>query len=843
MPIHRTKTCGVVTAMNRFNALKHVRREIGVAERVPITHLNEPTVFEGHHGMLGMVLQIKGVTFNTELDETLNQYQLTWHRALTALDERFCVYVTVHRHQENTVLSGTFDKPFARELDATYHQQFKDSALYTNTIYLTVLYKGITSGGIGKGLHLLQRLSHKAIKQAREHTRREQIKQLKAAVYQLMTSLSVFKPRLLGLNDRALGHSELLSFFGLLINGGATQPFPWAAYAAPIRGDLAQALKADVQYPEGNIAQYLSTKRLFFGDVIQFQGSTTNDTRFGAIVTVKRYGTETASVMLDPLLHLDGDFISTHSFAVEAKDTVQERIRRHMAKMENVNDPAVSQIDALHEARDQIASDQITMGYHHNTVLLLAATKPALEKAVAHTIKCYADAGSVAVKETLGQEPAFWAQIPMNINYIARSSLVTSQNFVDFCSLHNYRTGYRDGNHLGSAVTLLETPSKTPYFFNYHVRGSRDNPSKGHTLIIGGNGSGKTAFMCFMDAQLGRYGGASFYFDRDRGAEIYVRASGGSYAVLSPDFPETTCFNPLQLADTPTNRQFNRELLTQLCKNEGESELDADVIEALKRCVDYAYDQLSPEFRTLTHATKILPIQFPRWANLRRWLNGQGSATDGDYAYLFDNDVDQLTLQCSMGFDLTHFLDREPTTVRTALMMYLCQRIEEALTGQLVRIYFDEGWQNLIDPYWKAKFQRWLPTLRKRNGMIVLSTQSPSSVIHSPLRGVMLDNVATQVFFANPQAQREEYVEGFRLTASEFEAIANNPPESRLFLVKQEHDSTLCRLNLGQLPDALAVLSGNTATVQLLDTLRREVGEDPQDWLPLFYQRRLELRT
>jgi type IV secretion system protein VirB4 len=228
---------------------------------------------------------------------------------------------------------------------------------------------------------------------------------------------------------------------------------------------------------------------------------------------------------------------------------------------------------------------------------------------------------------------------------------------------------------------------------------------------------------------------------------------------------------------------------------------------------------------------------------LRRWLKSDGKYPDGDYAYIFDNKEDRLQLQHKMGFDLTHFMNHEPDHIRTALMMYLCHRIELSMNGQLVRLYFDEGWQNLMDPYWKTKFQRWLPTLRKKNAFIVITTQSPSTVIASPIRSMMLDNVATQLFFTNPQAKREDYIDGFKLTESEFEAIANNTPESRIFLVKQEHDSSLCRLNLGHLADALAVLSGNTATVLLLDQIREEVGDDPTVWLPIFHERRKDLRA
>lgn len=843
MLIRRIKKYGDAQAMNRSEAaLKSVYKEVGISSRMPITHLNSPSVFECTNGRLGSVIKLEGVTFDTERECVLNQYKLTWHRTLTGLDEKFCVYVTVHRHKENIDLEGKFRDFFSRDLNAQYHRQFKNRSMYINDIYFTLIYKGITTGKAGKSLHFMNRFKNKTIKSAREASRIEQMKQLDSAVSQLMTSLSTFKPQLLGSEDRD-NHSELLHFLGLFPNGGEPYQYNQVSIAPAIAKNIEETLKAESRYPYGNISSYLARKRLFFGKNIQFQGATEEDTHFGAILTIKRYGIETASIMLDSLLHLDCDFISTNSYAIESNDVALHHIGRHVIKMQNVNDPAVSQRHAIEEARDQIASGLISMGYHHNTVLLLAKTQIELEKVIPKALQCYADAGFVGVKETIGQEPAFWAQIPGNLKYIARSSLITSENFVDFAPLHNFKTGFRDANHLGSAATLLETPSKTPYFFNFHVKGSRDNPAKGHTLIIGGNGCGKTALMCFMDAQLGRYGGDAFFFDRDRSAEIYVRACGGIYSILSPDFPDETCFNPFQLTDTSSNRQFNREWLTQLCKNDGELELDADLIEQLKNCVDYAYDHLSHSHRTLSNATRILPITFSRWSNLRRWLKSDGKNSEGDYAYIFDNVEDRLQLHHKMGFDLTHFMNNEPSHIRTALMMYLCHRIELGMNGQLVRIYFDEGWQNLRDAYWKTKFESWLPTLRKKNAFIVITTQSPSTVIASPIRSMMLDNVATQLFFANPQANSEDYMDGFKLTESEFQAISKNSPESRLFLVKQEHDSSLCRLNLGHLPEMLAILSGNTQTVLLLDEIRAEVGDAPQDWLPIFHERRKELRA
>lgn len=834
------KSYGGVSHMNHSNLIDAVRNEAGISKHVHITHLNSPAIFETENGVIGMVLKCEGVTFDVEKDEVLNHYKFLLHRAITLLDDHFAIFITTHRHKEKMSQQGEFESDFLRDLDAKYHAQFQNSQMYTNDIYITIIFKGITSGKIGKGLNFVSRLKNTAIKKARESARQNQIKSLSEKVSQIKSLLSVFNPRIIGENDPAVGYSELLYFVSLFVNAGNGIKRQYA-FSSPISKNIKDTKKITSHYPDGNVAQYLSTKYLFFGDTIQFQGSVKSDHLFASIVSIKRYGQESASIMFDTLLHLDCDFISTHSYAVESKDIVLDFISRHMRRMKNVDDPAVSQVDELHNARDLIASERVTMGYHHNTVMLLANTKEELVKNITQCIKCYSDTGFVAVRETIGQEAAFWAQIPGNFKYIARSSLVTSENFVDFAPLHNYRTGYSDKNHLGGCVTILETPSKTPYRFNFHIRGSRENPSKGHTILIGGNNSGKTTLMTFLDAQASRYLGNTFYFDRDRGADIYIRAVGGKYSILSPSHQHETQFAPLQLDDTAENRQFNRDLLIRFCMENDDDILSSDVIEMLTDCVHYAFDHLSAEHRTFSAATKILPIHFEKWPSLRRFLKSDGKYHGGDYAYLFDNYTDALNLHTKVGFDLTHFLDYEPPHIRTVLMMYLFHRVDIAIndvkTNHLTSVYLDEGWQYLSDDYWKEKLSRVLPTWRKKNAHIVIGTQSPNSVVHSAIRHVIMDNIATQIYFANPQAKSEDYIDGLKLTESEFDMIRKNTPDSRLFLLKQEHDSVICRLNLSTMPEVLSILSGNTKSVVLCDEARSLVGDDPQKWIPIFLKR------
>ena len=470
--------------------------------------------------------------------------------------------------------------------------------------------------------------------------------------------------------------------------------------------------------------------------------------------------------------------------------------------------------------------------------MVLGDTQASLDVAINQATRCYLDVGFPIVRETLGQEAAYWAQIPGNLKYIARSSMITSQNFADFCPMHNYKIGYRDGNHLGSAVTLLETTSKTPYFFNMHKHGSRTEMSPGHTLIFGSNGSGKTLLMTFLDAQISRYHGRSVFFDRDRGTEIYVRATGGNYSILSPNHPEETCFNPLLLKDTPSNRKFCQDWLAQLCKKETEATLEAELLEPIKLCIDYAFTKLSIEHRKLSNAVKVLPVNFERWPQLRRWVHGNGETESGDYAYIFDNATDSLHAKDKMGFDMTHFLDNEPPQVRTAVLMYLFHWIKGQLDGRLMAIWLDEAWQYFVDPYWEKELKKTMPTFRKLNAFLVMATQSVASVAESSLRNVALDNSATQIFYPNPEGRAEYYQQSFSLSDAEFEFIKDNEAKSRQFLIKHGHDSVICKLNLARMTDAIKILSSDKKSITLLDQLRQTDGDDPAKWLPELLRKR-----
>jgi type IV secretion system protein VirB4 len=330
----------------------------------------------------------------------------------------------------------------------------------------------------------------------------------------------------------------------------------------------------------------------------------------------------------------------------------------------------------------------------------------------------------------------------------------------------------------------------------------------------------------FLLAQARKFNPRIVFFDKDRGAEIFLRAVGGRYDAIRPGQP--TGFNPLAMADTPSNRGFLTDWSMRLVTRPGET-LAHDDIARIKEAVDANFDQ-QPEYRRLRYFAELFrgdkrPHATDLASRLRPWWG------DGENAWLFDNMTDELDLDVrTIGFDMTQVLDSP--ALRTPAMMYLFHRVEQRLDGEPTLIVIDEGWKALDDDIFVSRIKDWEKTIRKRNGLIGFATQSAQDALESRIASAIIEQAATQIFMANPKAQARDYMEGFGLTEHEFNLVKGLPDTSRCFLIKHSTDSVVARLNLAGEPDILTVLSGRERTVRLLDIIRQEVGDDPAAWLP-----------
>jgi len=773
-------------------------KERRVGDQLPyVGHADDRTLVL-KNGMLMQTILLDGFPFETADTDELNYRAAVRDTMLKSVNNaRIAIYHHVVRRRAAAALQATFKDLFSKWLDQRWGRRIGLKKLFVNDLFLTVVYKP-SSGKVG----VLDRLSDRAgrvSRASRAHAREREIRTLDSVREGLIASLRAYGPRTLARYDGAGGVcSEPLEFLSLILNG-----------------DLHPTLD-----PEGVAAQYLPYKRVSFGlEAIEQRGA--GAPAFAAMLAMKEYPSSTTPGMLDGLLRLPAEMVITESFAFVDRQIAQERIELALRRLRAADDDTITLRRGLMTAKDDAASGGAAFGEHHLSVMVRADTLEELDSHASAAQAAIADIGAVAVREQLNLEPSFWAQFPGNFDYIARRALISSGNCAGLCSLHGFPIGSAEGNHWGQAITVFETTSATPYFFNFH------QGDLGNFLVIGPSGSGKTVVLNFLTAQAQKMAPRTIFFDKDRGAEIFLRAIGGVYEVLRHGRP--TGFNPLQIEDSGSARAFLRALVGQLAKSAG-STLGPEELAVISEAVDANFDQ-PPELRRLRYFQELLggfrrPQADDLAARISRWCG------KGELAWLFDNAEDRLSEDARIiGFDMTELLDAPD--IRTPTMMYLFRRIEERLDGSPTLIVIDEGWKALDDDVFAARLRDWLKTIRKRNGVVGFCTQSARDALDSRISSAIREQTAVQIFMPNPRAQEDDYSVGFGLTSHELDIVRTLPEASRCFLIKTGTDSVVARLDLAGEPEALRILSGRERSVRALDALRARVGDHPAHWLPV----------
>lgn len=770
-------------------------REERAGVKLPYLRHVDPATLLSHDGQLHQVIHVRGLAFETADAEDLNYRKQVREAALRSIaDPRLAIHHHVVRREVRPDLEGTFSGAFARALDGAWTRRLAARRLFVNDLFFT-LTRTPPRGRLGFIESLIGAAAPQdAVGRARE--RRE----LDAARDAFLAAMEPYGARLLTTYETADGlRSEPLEVLAVLFNGA------WR----PARADAPEPVSFS-----------LPDRRINFGlNAIEYSGDGQGPS-FAAMLSLKEYPPFTEPGQFDALMRLPIEFTLTQSFAPVGRQAGLERIDLALRRLRAADDDAVSLRRQLAQAKDDLAAGRQVFGEHHVSMMVRAESLEALDAAVAEVSAAFSEIGATPVREEVAMEPAFWAQFPGNLDYVPRKALLSSANFAGMASGHNHPLGAPEGNHWGPAVAVLETTAASPYYFNFH-RGDL-----GNFLVIGPSGSGKTVALGFLIAQAQKFGPRLFFFDKDRGAEILLRAMGARYSVLRPG--EASGLNPLRLPDTPINRRFLAAWTARLLTPGGEI-LGPDDQALIADAIAANYDQRI-EHRRLRYLREALsgarrPSIADLAARLAPWVGS------GAHAWLFDNDEDQFDASAqSLGYDMTSLLD-DPVT-RTPAMMYLFHRVEERLDGTPAIIVVDEGWKALDDDVFVAQIRNWEKTIRKRNGIVGFATQSAQDALDSRIASAIIEQSAVQIFLPNPKAREADYRQGLGLTAHELDLIRALPDTSRCMLVKSGRESVVVRLNLNGLTEILTVLSGRERTVRRLDALRAEFGDDPAAWLP-----------
>ena len=713
---------------------------------------------------------------------------------------------------------GRFDGAFNQALSDAYFTSLAAKESLQNELYLTMIYRPVVTGR-----RLVERSADLARLAAAEQQAIGRLRELAGNVEAVLRDYS---PRRLGMyeRDNGVAFSEVLELYGYILNR-IDEPVP--VLSAPI-------------------ADYLAVCRHTFsartGDFVVAMPS--GGHQYGAILNIKEYTDATWPGILNGLKYLGFEYVLAQSFSPMGRQEALRVLDRTKGMMVSSGDRAVSQIAELDQAMDQLASGNFVLGEYHFSLAVHADSQETLSRQVAEARAELSNAGFVSAKEDLAVASAFYAQLPGNWRYRTRLANVSSLNFLGLSPLHNFATGKKAGNPWGDCVTTLQASNGQPYHFNFHAthpgEDSFGEKALGNTLVIGKSGTGKTALVNFLLAQTQKLDPAPtvFFFDKDRGAEIFVRACGGNYLALENGRP--TGFNPLQCERSEANVQFLAELVKLLT---GKPACSAREEEDIFRAVEGILDT---------------PMHLRSMANLQKSLPNMGD--DGLYAlprnctavqslgWVFDNPVDTVDLSRAniIGFDYTDILDNPE--VRVPVVRYLLHRLEGIIDGRRLIYVMDEFWKILDGGGALKDFARnKQKTIRKQNGLGIFATQSPEDALASDIAAALVEQTATLVLLPNPNASHADYVEGLKLSEAEYRVVVSLDERSRSFLVKQGHASAVCRLDLGGLDDVLAVISASTDNIGVMhEVIAARAGAlgvamdalRPEDWLEAFQARR-----
>lgn len=799
------------------------KREKSLSEYIPYSAVIAPHTVICKEGDLTATIKISGKVFEAVSNEALQrdaERQNNFLKVMASASSTDEMSLKVHRvrrivHDELSSPLAQYSSQFVRDLIRSYNHELSENNLMATELYVTLI-------------------SHKATSIKKDKFKEEEIREelkerldiFNKVFEHLLSALRDYEPVVLGEYKDSSGvtFSHQLSFYNFLITG------QWQKVRVPFM-PLDEAL--------GNVQVFAGA------DTLEFQSALENT--FAQSIELKDYPMATYSRLLDGLLYSTDfnqssyPFVETQTFTALSKNKGLKALKLQQNQLKSAQDDAVSQMQLLSLARDMVANGQIVIGDYSYSLLVLG-DKESVSKNANDAVKKLQDAGFLPIKSSLGLGSAYLHQLPGRKDR-PRVAKISSMNFAHLASFHNFPCGKRGRNPWGEAVALMKMPSDQPYYFNFHYtdpeKDSVGDVPLGNTSILGASGAGKTVLLNFLLFSSQKYRDSEhqlsvILFDKDKGAELAIKAMGGGYLAIENGKP--TGINPFQLDASAENVQFLIGWTKRLLARDGlpitplDEKRIASAVETVMS-MPKQFRRLAVLPQSLQTGDRVEDAQNSLPMRLSKWIE------NGSLAWAFDNEENTLDLNAypNFGIDGTDFL--ENAEVRGPLTEILLYLIETQVMKDKRRtiIVMDEFWKYLADPTTAQFAFDKLKTIRKQNGIFIFASQSPEDVLKSDRGSAFVDNTATKIYLPNPFANERDYTEGFKCTKDEFSIIKSLDTQSRLMLIKQGPVSVMIRLDLGRFKRALKILSGTAGTTQFGERLFGLVGDKPEEWIPYFF--------
>lgn len=819
-----------------------IRGRTSVASALPYSQqISDDTVIT-YEGDLTSTIRLQGIPFQTMGKDQLDSRSTNWWANLNSMSRDSSVALWAHIVHSRVQYDNegiTYDNPFSTEFARQYADKFNNTSQFVTELFLSPVVR--------MGATALDRWALKMAKKDGEQldalrdSARERLRQVND---KLLSDLRGYHPKLLATYDVGdVTCSDLGGFYSRLLNKSRRN--------IPLRN-------AELSYQ-------LQSAELHFGyETVEISGA--GGSRFAAILGLTvPYSVEAIDAKLfADLLGAKFEFVLSQSLTFTAQQSALKGLKAQLNVINSTSKNEL-QVKEIKEAITKVENGLLAFGDHEWLLIVYGDNHKQLNAHV-NVATSMLDQKALGTARIRGGSlvDAYFSMLPANFKRgRPRAMPITDENFSRLFPLHNHSIGNAQGSQWGMPIAMLKTSAGSPYFFNYHVSRNalleqgvkleydeNEDDSKahrkevGHYRLIGQTGGGKTVLKLALRAlarktsNRGRTPLKTFSYDLYRGEEIAIRAMGGEYHRIEAGVRSGV--NAFSLAPGKESEAFVFKLATW-CAQYGDTFKPTPRDEqALATAIRYVYT-LDPKSRRFARLLDNIPNdgEMGLYASLGRWCDS------GPFAWVLDSPADKFDFKGSchnFGFDMTSFINLPQA--RTPLLMYLTHKASLAAAGAPHIIDIAEAWKSLQDPFMASYIEDMAKTLRRRDGVIGLDTQEPADLLKASMSSTLISQFPTLMLLLNSEATEEQYMGGLNLTRSEFDIVKNGRNLLKLegegyVLIKKGSESTLAQMDLRGMNDMLAVLSTTDANLDILDEIRKEHGDDPRIWLPIFFQRRV----
>ena len=762
-----------------------------IQEVMPWLGLVRPGVVLNKDGSLMASYAFDGVDLDSVDAERKDQVAAALDHAFKSFDGKMTTWWSVIHSRSTDYPGGDFANPVSEKIDKLHKGKFISGEMFNNRHFLTILYT--PDAGMDKFIEKLGfHMNHEGKNFVKSAIESAKDSLLHRNVYAFDNAeMDIRIRRFEGVLESFEGASTMLSMRRLEL----------ADYLTFLH-DMANPASAGqpVRVPHGQVLDgYLPDNFLTVGkDILQFEHA--SGTMFAASVSIKDWPDSTHPGMLDDLLSVPGEVVVSHMFRFlnhEKSEALIKSARGHhestmvglaghikeaLFKTEAAPDPGKEKLyDDANDALGALTGEGIQYGYYNMTVMAMGKTIREAEETLKSVVSIITRHGFLVIRENLNLYSAWAGTLPGQWAEQVRYGLTSVPNYSDISPVRTLFPGYSVNRYLSEqsgklqqALTMFETRYGVPYRFNLH------QGDVGHLFVVGPAGTGKSVWVNFILSQYQKYSPITVIFDKDRSCKIPTLLQDGNHIDVTNG---TVPLNPFVLLKDQKHWAWLKNWVEILITSRG-YQMQADDDKNLQHAIE-SLAAIGSSHWSLSGLAAHLNSSLSE--QLRAWCRG------GEWGMFFDNEEDGFDLGDMTCVEMGELLSYYPQAAG-AFMEYAFYRLDQKIDGSRpCIIYVEEAWFMLSEERFMRRLDNWLRTLRKRNALVMMATQSLTEIDDSPIFSSIIDNIPTKIFLPNSQARahRDIYIKRFGLTPSQVDEIASAIPKQQYYMVNRDHSRML----------------------------------------------------